>query len=256
MTSVYRLDAVTVQYGARTVLSAATAEFGSGELVAIVGPNGAGKSTLLHVMAGLNPSFTGKCEFRGKSVVHWHRREFARQVSLVPQNTTIEFPFSAEQVVRTGRTPFGDGLFESPEDDAAVERAIGLTDIAQFRDRDFRTLSGGERQRVILAASLAQSDAVLLLDEPTTFLDLGHQIAIYRLLRNLCNAGTLAVAVTHDLNLASTYADRVLVLKDGKTLANGHPVDVMTAEVIRAAFDIDPVLHTAPSGRKWILYAD
>jgi iron complex transport system ATP-binding protein len=208
------------------------------------------------VAAGLNAQFSGTCEYKGRSVREWPRRAFAREVSLVPQNTSIEFPFSAEQVVRTGRTPFGDGLFESPEDDAAVESAMQLTDTVQFRSRDFRTLSGGERQRVILAASLAQSDSVLLLDEPATFLDLGHQIALYRLLRNLCNKGTLAVAVTHDLNLASTYADRVLVLKDGKTLADGHPSEALSEKVIRSAFGVDPVLHTAPNGRKWILYAD
>jgi iron complex transport system ATP-binding protein len=256
MSALFRLDHVTVRYGARTVLQSATGEFGSGELVAIVGPNGAGKSTLLHVMAGLNAEFSGKCEYKGKSVLSWPRRLFAREVSLVPQNTSIEFPFSAEQVVRTGRTPFGDGLFESPDDDVAVQTAMELTDTLQFRSRDFRTLSGGEKQRVILAASLAQSDSVLLLDEPGTFLDLGHQIALYRLLRSLCDKGTLAIAVTHDLNLAATYADRVLVLNDGKALADAHPSNALNADVIRAAFAIEPVLHTMPNGRKWILYAD
>jgi iron complex transport system ATP-binding protein len=256
VTVLFRLAGATVRYGKRTVLEAATMDFSTGELVAVVGPNGAGKSTLLHIMAGLHSDFVGSCDYKGKPVRTWPRREFAREVSLVPQNTTIEFPFSSEQVVRTGRTPFGDGLFESSDDDAAVQRAMELTDTVPFRSRDFRTLSGGERQRVILAASLAQSDAVLLLDEPTTFLDLGHQIALYRLLRDLCKKGTLAVAVTHDLNLAATYADRIVVLRDGKTLANGHPAEVLTASVIAAAFDVEPVLHTAPNGRKWILYAD
>lgn len=256
MTPLFRLANVSVSYGERTVLEAAGTVLNSGEFVAIVGPNGAGKSTLLHVAAGLNPNFRGTCEYKGRSVRDWPRRAFAREVSLVPQNTSIEFPFSAEQVVRTGRTPFGDGLFESPEDDAAVETAMELTDTVQFRNRDFRTLSGGERQRVIVAASLSQSDSVLLLDEPATFLDLGHQIALYRLLRSLCDKGTLAVAVTHDLNLASTYGDRVLVLKDGKTLADGHPSEVLTEDVIRSAFGVEPVIHTAPNGRKWILYAD
>src|SRR6185436_16219328 len=109
-----------------------------------------------------------------------------------------------------------DGMFESAADEAAVRRAMELTDTWRFRERDFRSLSGGERQRVILASALAQSPKALLLDEPTTFLDLEHQVALYRLLRNLCQEGLLALAVTHDLNLAAAYADRIIILQDGR----------------------------------------
>lgn len=256
MTPVYELNSVTVRYGERVVLNNLTASFRAGELIGIIGPNGAGKSTLLQVMAGLNPHFSGSCLLDGKPVPSWNRRELARRMSLVPQSTAIEFPFSAEQVVRTGRTPFGDGLFESPEDETAVQRAMELTDTLRFRGRDFRTLSGGERQRVVLAASLAQSESVLLLDEPATFLDLGHQISLYKLLRSLCDQGALAVAVTHDVNLASSFSNRILVLRDGDTLAFGTPREVLTEDLIRRAFEIEPVLQTSPSGHKWIFYAD
>jgi iron complex transport system ATP-binding protein len=125
-------------------------------------------------MAGLRSEFSGACLFDGKDVRKWKRREFARRVSVVPQAVRIDFPFTAEQVVLMGRTPFADAMFESEEDALQVERAMQLTGTVEFRARDFRTLSGGERQRVILASALAQTPDALLLDEPTTYLDLEH----------------------------------------------------------------------------------
>ena len=123
----------------------------------------------------------------------------------MPQSLKLDFPFTAEQVVLMGRTPYAGGMFESPEDWAAVERAMDVTDTLEFRARDFRALSGGERQRVVLASALAQEPKALLLDEPTTFLDLQHQLTIYELLRKLSLEGMLVIAVTHDLNLAASF---------------------------------------------------
>jgi iron complex transport system ATP-binding protein len=166
----------------------------------------------------------------------------------------IDFPFSAEQVVMMGRTPYCDGLFESPEDHAAVERAMGITDTLAFRRRDFRSLSGGEKQRTILASVLAQSPKVLLLDEPTTFLDLQHQVAIYGLLRDLARSGLLVVAVTHDLNLAAAHSDRILVLRAGEVVADASPAEVLNSETIRAVFGVDAEILRTPAGRPWIAY--
>jgi iron complex transport system ATP-binding protein len=254
MTSGFELRELGMRYNGTPVLRDATLNILSPGLVTVVGPNGAGKSTLLSIMAGLRENYTGQCLFGGKQVRNWRRRAFARQVSFVPQSLRLEFPFTAQQVVLMGRTPYCDGLFESPEDEQAVERSMLLTDTWDFRDRDFRSLSGGERQRVVLAGALAQSPQILLLDEPTTFLDLKHQLTMYRLLRDLCAEGLLAVVVTHDLNLAAAYADRVVMLRAGQILADGHPSEVLARQRIREGFDVESEVHLGPNGRPLIVY--
>jgi iron complex transport system ATP-binding protein len=243
-----------MSYGARAVLSHVSAVFETGQMSAVAGPNGAGKSTLLGIMAGLRDSYQGTCCYKGRDLRRWPRRQFSRSVAFVPQFLRIEFPFTAEQVVMMGRTPFGNGLFEAPGDRDAVERAMAITDTIPFRARDFRSLSGGERQRVVLASALAQSPEFLLLDEPTTFLDLKHQISIYRLLRDLCRKGLGVVTVTHDLNLALTYADRVLLLDDGRVVADGDPRAVLTPSNVDRIFGVQAVVHRDATGASWIAY--
>jgi iron complex transport system ATP-binding protein len=250
----FRLENAGMRYGARAVLSHVSAEFGPAHLSAIVGPNGAGKSTLLAIMAGLREGYDGVCSYRGRDIREWPRRAFARSVAFVPQSLRLEFPFTAEQVVMMGRTPFGNGLFEAPGDREVVERAMEITDTLAFADRDFRTLSGGERQRVVLASALAQSPEFLLLDEPTTFLDLKHQVAIYRLLRDLCGQGLGVVTVTHDLNLALTYSDRVLLLDEGSVKGDGPPRTVLTTENIGRTFDVRASIHDSGRRAPWIAY--
>jgi iron complex transport system ATP-binding protein len=236
------------------VLKLASVDFSRGELVALVGPNGAGKSTLLGIMAGLRPNYEGACRLEGRELRRWRRRELARVVSFVPQSLRLEFPFTAEQVVLMGRTPYCDGLFESPEDHAAVERAMELTDTLQFRHRDFRALSGGERQRVVLASALAQQPRVLLLDEPAAFLDVKHQIRLHRLLGELCRQGLLVVAATHDLNLAASYADRVIVLDRGSLAADAPPRQALDPAILRSVFEVEACLAADREGRPWIRY--
>jgi len=253
---IFDVSGVGFRYDRDPVLDDVTVSFSEPQLVAIAGPNGAGKSTLISILAGLFPHFDGTCLYRNRPVQQWPRRELAREVSFVPQSLRLEFPFTAEQVVWMGRTPYCAGLFESPEDAAEVDRALQLTDAAPFRARDFRSLSGGERQRVVLAAALAQSPRVLLLDEPTTFLDLKHQIAIYHLLRELARQGILVITVTHDLNLASTYADRIILLKDGRLVADAAPASVLAPENLRNVFDIEPIVQAGPHGRPWIFYGN
>ena len=229
----FRVDRLGFTYGLRD----ATFELSGTGVVAIAGPNGAGKSTLLGIMAGLRQPYSGSCTFDGTEVRRWRRRDFARRVAFLPQMLRLEFPFTAEQVVLMGRTPYGGGWFESPEDERAAERAMEITDTLTFRNRDFRTLSGGERQRVILASALAQQPDTLLLDEPTTFLDLKHQLAMYRLLVEL-GRSLLVVAVTHDLNLALQFADRVLVLAGGCVAGDGAPQEVLNSALIDQVFGV------------------
>lgn len=256
MNPAFELREAGMRYGRAEVLAGITLTFEPGRMAAIVGPNGAGKSTLLAIMAGLRRGYEGQCRFEGVEVSRWNRRAFARKVAVVPQNLALEFPFTAEQVVLMGRTPFADGLFESAADHAAVERAMSLADVTAFRARDFRSLSGGEKQRVVLASALAQDPSVLLLDEPTTFLDLRHQIATYRLLRELCRTGLLVVAVTHDLNLAAAYSDRIVALQDGKLVADFVPSESLNAEFVRNVFGVEADVRQGPGGRPWIVYGN
>jgi len=254
VTALYSLVEAGMRYNGPPVLDAVTLTFEAAQLVAIIGPNGAGKSTLLGIMAGLRPGHTGRCEYRGIEPEHWPRRAFARKVAFIPQSLRVEFPFTAEQVVLMGRTPHCDGLFESPADLEAVESALAITGTLPFRHRDFRSLSGGERQLVILASAVAQQPETLLLDEPTTFLDLQHQVANYRLLRDLSRRGMLVVAVTHDLNLAAAFADRIVVLNSGRVAADATPAEVLAPERILEVFGVASELHRGPEGRPWIVY--
>ena len=256
MVNLFSLREVGMRYDGVEVLHAASLEFAGPEFVAVVGPNGAGKSTLLGIMAGLRPNYSGHCEYAGTEVSRWRRRAFAREVCFLPQSLKMEFPFTAEQVVLMGRTPHCDGLFESPEDWSVVERAMEATGTREFRGRDFRTLSGGERQRVILASAVAQQPRTLLLDEPTTFLDLKHQVAIYKLLRELSRQGLLVVAVTHDLNLAASYAGRIVVLDGGRVAADATPEEVLEPETIRRVFGVAAWIERGPGGKPWMVYGE
>ena len=256
MSALFSLHELGMRYNGTRVLHGATLDFPAAQMATVVGPNGAGKSTLLGIMAGLRTGYLGRCRFGDREIRQWTRRAYAREVSFVPQTVRIEFPFSVEQVVMMGRTPYCDGLFEGPEDHAAVERAMGVTDVLAFRHRDFRSLSGGEKQRTILASVLAQSPRALLLDEPTTFLDLQHQVSIYGLLRDLARQGLLVVAVTHDLNLAAAYSDRVVILRNGEIFCDASPAEVLTREAIREVFHVEADVHRTQSGKPWIYYGD
>ena len=211
--------------------------------VAVAGPNGAGKSTLAGILAGVRRGYRGSCLYAGREVREWNRAAFARQVGFLPQAVRIEFPFTVEQVVLMGRTPYGGGWFDTAEDHDAAEAALEITDTAAFRDRDFRSLSGGERQRVLLASALAQQPKVLLLDEPATFLDLKHMAAMQAVLSKLSRDGMLVVAVTHDLNLALRHAHRVLILADGRVAADGAASEVLRPEAIARIFGVDAAIH-------------
>lgn len=242
-----------MSYGEKPVLHGIELSIVSSQLLAIAGPNGAGKSTLLSILAGLRRQYTGSCLLHGREIREVPRRECARTIAVVPQSLQMEFPFTAEQVVFMGRTPHGDGLFDSDLDYTAVENALQLTDTAQFRSRDFRSLSGGERQRVILASALAQSPQVLLLDEPTTYLDPEHQIALFRILRGLVTQGLLVISISHDLNLVSVYADRVILMHQGEIRAFGATAEVLTPKPLTEVFSIQTQIFEQ-AGRRWIQY--
>ena len=243
-----------MRYGSVQVLHSVSLSMCAGEFVAIAGPNGAGKSTLLALMGGLVTATDGSCRFLGLDVREWPRRAFARKVAMVTQSEPVAFPFTAGEVVAMGRMPHADGFFESDNDHVAVRKAMTDTDSIQFRDRDFRTLSGGEKQRVLLAAALAQNPQVLLLDEPATHLDLHHQVSLHQLLWRLKQSGILVVAITHELNLAAAYADRLLLMHGGEIKADGLPENVLTPSLLRDVFQVNAGIGRSITGAPWVSY--
>ena len=230
--------AVTAAYGPRVVLRECSFAMGSGEIVAIVGPNGAGKSTLLRVLAGLLRPAAGNVTLDGRDLTAFPRSAVARRIAVVPQIFDTLFPFTVREVVALGRTArLGAFGRASAEDVAAVGRAIGDLALEGLATRRIDRLSGGERQRAVLAMALAQETDVLLLDEPTVHLDPGHQLATLGLLRALGTRRQLAVcAVLHDLNLASAFASRIVVMAEGRLVREGTPLEVLDAQLVEAVF--------------------
>ncbi len=232
---------VDFAYATRPVLHDVTIRIARGEMLALAGPNGAGKSTLLALFAGIRHPTSGVVRLEGADVRRRPRRALARRVAVVPQDTSVLFPYTVAEMVLMGRAPHLHGIgLESADDLAVAERAMARTGILEFAHRPIGELSGGERQRVILARALAQEPRLLLLDEPTTFLDLRHVIEILELIRELnrCERVTV-VAVLHDLTTASMYFDRVAFLRDGRLAIDGPCATAITEETVRAVFDAD-----------------
>ena len=229
---------VTASYGPRVVLRDCSFSLGSGEIVAVVGPNGAGKSTLLRVLAGLLRPAAGAVALDGHDVATMSRSALARRIAVVPQIFDTLFPFTVREVVALGRTARLGAFGRASADDlAAVDRAIDELELGPLASRRIDRLSGGERQRAVLAMALAQESDVLLLDEPTVHLDPGHQLATLGLLRDLAARRQLAVcAVLHDLNLASTFASRIVAIADGRIVRDGTPLEVIHSDLVRAVF--------------------
>jgi iron complex transport system ATP-binding protein len=246
---VIRAENVTFRYGrGQTVLSGVSCEVVAGEVLAIAGPNGAGKSTLVALLDGLLTPTAGRVVLDGRPVAARPRREVARAIGYVAQSAEFHFPLTALEYVLQGRFAHGHLLgFETDEDLEAANRALEMTDTTAFAARHLGELSGGERQRVMLARALAQEPRALLLDEPTANLDIAHQVRMLDLVRGLAHGRAMAVAVvTHDLNLAAEFADRLLLLGAGEVRGHGTPRDVLTPDRIGAVFGAPVVVDTNP----------
>ncbi|MCP9209782.1 heme ABC transporter ATP-binding protein [Streptomyces cucumeris] len=224
-----------VRLAGRTVLSEVDLTVRAGEVLALVGPNGAGKSTLLAALAADLPVESGTVRLGGRPVAEWAPAELALRRAVLPQATTLSFPFTVAEVVRMGRAPWA-GTAAEDEDGEAVAAAMAATEVDGFAARPFSSLSGGERARVALARVLAQRTALLLLDEPTAALDLRHQELVLRLGRERAAAGDAVVVVLHDLGLAAAYADRTAVLHEGRVVAEGPPERVFDAELLSRVY--------------------
>jgi len=230
---------IDASYHERTVLHGVSLELREGELLAVVGPNGAGKSTLLKVLGGLLPATAGRVELRARPLASYTPRALARNIASLGQENNIAFSFSVMEMVLMGRSPHLGALqLEGEADVAAARTALAHFGLLDLAERPIDELSGGERRRVFLARVLAQEPAVALLDEPTTFLDLKHISEIFRLLATLRAAKSLAViASLHDLNVAAQYADRILLLKDGRAVGCGPPEALLTADNLAFVYE-------------------
>jgi iron complex transport system ATP-binding protein len=246
---VIELQDVTVEYRGRAALAGIDLAVATGERIALIGPNGAGKSTLLRVVTGLVPPTHGTVRIAGQALPSVDRSRLARQLAVVPQQVVVPFAIRVEELVALGRLPHEDSIRgPRPDDRAAVAAAIERVGIGHLLGRDVRELSLGERQLTLIALAVAQAAPVLILDEPTVHLDLRHQVGTMELLVDLNERdGTTVVAVLHDLGLAATFFPRVVLLDNGRVVADGAPSDVLSDARIREVFGVDPSMVRLPT---------
>lgn len=232
----------------RAAVDGVSIDVPEGSLYAVLGPNGSGKSTLFKAILGLLPPAGGRALVDGRDTRSWPRRELARSVGVVSQAETIAFPLTVREMVGMGRYPYMGALGgEGEADRAAIAKALEQCDVADLAQRDVTTLSGGELQRVRIARALAQEPSALVLDEPTASLDIRHEMAILELLRTSSDDGMTVLVVTHGLDLAARFADRMLLLAGGQVAAEGAPADVMHSQVLEKVYRWPIAVEADPS---------
>ena len=233
-----------------------------GAIVGILGPNGSGKTTLLRVLAGTRRPQRGSVSFDGAPLASLSRAELARRMAVVPQETHLAFDYTVAEVTMMGRYPhLGAFEIEGPADVAVIEETLASTGTLHLKDRLFATLSGGEKQRVVIASALAQiknegrkTGGYLLLDEPTASLDLGYQLEVAALLRRLHEERGVTILIsTHDLGLAGTLCESLLMIRGGEVVADGGTDEVLTAQNIRTVFGVDADIIRRPSGQRVVV---
>jgi iron complex transport system ATP-binding protein len=246
--TIVKLTDIGFRYNAGWVLRHISFEMNRGEFMGIIGPNGSGKTTLLKMIDGLLDPEEGEIWIDGAPSRHFKRTELARRVAVVPQDTQLIFPFTVEEVVLMGRAPhLGKLRFEGEKDFRIAGHAMKATDTFSLRDRGMNALSGGERQRVLIARALAQEPRIMLLDEPTALLDIRHQVDFFDLMKTLNRDQSLTViAVTHDINLASDYCDRIILLKSGQIFSMGSPHDVIIESNIKDVYEAKVLVDQNP----------
>ncbi|PZT56829.1 ABC transporter ATP-binding protein [Paenibacillus silvae] len=239
----FRLETskLDIAYEERLIVENLNIQIPQGKITALVGANGSGKSTILKTMARIMSPKSGSVLLDGKSIHKQSTREVAKQLAILPQNPTAPEGLTVTELVSYGRFPYQKGFGSMrAEDKRMIEWAIEVTGMTEFHDRPIDQLSGGQRQRAWIAMALAQETDILFLDEPTTFLDMAHQLEVLQLLEHLnATANRTIVMVVHDLNHASRYAQHMIGIKKGAAVAQGSPVEVMTSDVLREVFNIE-----------------
>ncbi|AXH91771.1 ABC transporter ATP-binding protein [Micromonospora aurantiaca] len=248
MTALLSTRDLVVGYEGRTVLDGLDLDLPADTFTVIVGPNACGKSTLLRTMARLLTPRRGAVLLDGAAIRDLPTRDVARRLGVLPQSPLVPEGITVADLVGRGRQPYQRWWRQwSAEDGRAVEEAMRLADVSALANRPVDTLSGGQRQRVWIAMTLAQDTDALLLDEPTTFLDLAHQVEVLDLLHRLrAERGRTVVAVLHDLNQAARYADHLIAMRDGAVVAAGEPREILTADLVRDVFGLDCVVVPCP----------
>lgn len=251
------LKDVSFAVDGRVLLQPLTLDLSAGKSIALIGHNGSGKSTLLKLIGRQQSPSGGIINFEGKPLQSWGSRDFARRLAYLPQRTPMAAGMLVKELVALGRYPWHGVLGRFGETDKAkVEEAIELTGIAPFADRMVDSLSGGERQRVWLAMLVAQDATCLLLDEPISALDIGHQLEVLSLTHDLCREkGITIITVLHDINMAARFCDEIIALHSGRLIARGTPEDLMTTDELRRIYDVHMDVMTQPSNGRLIALA-
>jgi iron complex transport system ATP-binding protein len=222
-----------------------------GEFLSLVGPNGSGKTTLLRLLDRIFIPHRGSILLGDQPLTKFSRTAIARRIAFVPQDNSIQFPFTVAEIVLMGRSPHSGGMaFENAHDRDVAAEMMKLTDVAGLADQPVTNLSGGERQRVFIARALAQEPEIILLDEPNAHLDIAHQVEMFRIIKRLnTESGLTVLSVSHDLNLAAAYSDRIAMMVHGALAALGTPAEVLTGERIREVFGTPVIVDTHPVHR-------
>jgi iron complex transport system ATP-binding protein len=235
-------------YGKNAVLRGINFSAKAGEFISIIGPNGAGKSTLIKMIDGILSTAQSEILLDGKSISDFSRKDLAQKIAYLPQESKFSFAYTVREVVMMGRFPYLKGVFTySAEDFHIVREMMDLMEINRFAERNFNELSGGEKQRVLIASALAQQPKIILLDEPTSALDLHHQIAIYHILKKLQKQQNLTIiVVTHDINLAAQYCERMTLMGNGMIIRDGEPKSVLQFNLLQETFGVKVYIDINP----------
>lgn len=249
MSALVEAQGLACGYPSREVLRDVNMAVPPGEVVALLGPNGSGKSTLLKTLSGTLKHLSGRVVVTGEWIERLTHQERGQRIGFVPQEELPTFPFLARQIVVMGRLPHAPGFFDAPEDWAKVKESMILADCWDLADRPVTELSGGERQRVLLARALATDAPLLLMDEPSSHLDVGHVLGLVKLLRELAANGRGVLMAVHDLNLASMVADRALLLGLGQVYLEGPAAHVLRSAELDAVYGVSFERMTTESGQ-------
>lgn len=252
MSPLLKVENIFGGYHKEPVIKGISLEIRKGDFIGIIGPNGSGKTTLLRLISRVLQPQKGNIYLEGKDIKAMGLKEFCQSVAFVGQDTAINFSFSVLEIAAMGRIPHLKRLqLESKRDMDIVEKSLGMTDALQLKEKKINELSSGERQRVVIAKALAQEPVLLYLDEPTSHLDIGHQIQVLDLLKRLNRSGGLTIVmVLHDLNLASEYCNRIVLLNEGKVFKDGSPREVLTYQNIEAVYKTVVVVNDNPVSSK------